>query len=279
MTNLPACLNPTQDDILRLLAAKAHLGSQNATKGMSTYLWKRRDDGVHILNVGKTWEKLVLAARIIAAVENPADVAIISSRSFALRGTHKFAIHTGAQAIAGQFTPGTFTNYITRSFKEPRVIVVCDPIADHQAIREASYVNIPVIAFCNADAPLTHVDVAIPINTAGKHSMGLGLWMLAREVLRLRGTLKRQEEWNIVVDMFFHRDAEDAEKEALEKAEKEESGKWEAAGETAEWDAPIDNSAPGQWDGAAPEWATEGQAGDWAAETQQTTAAAPGWDA
>ena len=34
------------------------------------FLWVLQD-GIHILNIGKTWEKLVLAARIIVAIENP----------------------------------------------------------------------------------------------------------------------------------------------------------------------------------------------------------------
>ncbi|KAJ1986735.1 structural constituent of ribosome [Dimargaris cristalligena] len=275
MTNLPNCLKASQDDILRLLAAKAHLGAQNADTRMSPYIYKRRSDGVNIINVGKTWEKIVMAARILVAIENPADIAIISSRPFGQRASHKFAVHTGAQAIAGRFTPGTFTNYITRSFKEPRVIIVCDPQADHQPIMEASYVNIPVIAFCNTDSPMNHVDVAIPINNSNKHAMGLGIWLLAREILRMRGTIKRSEEWNVMVDMFFYRDPEEAEKEALEAAEKEAASKWEATKDTAEWDAPAEaQAAPGQWEGA--EWGAEAPAADWAADTNQPTA---GWDA
>ncbi len=72
-----------------------------------------------------------------------------TARPYGQRAVLKFAAHTGAQAIAGRFTPGSFTNYITRSFKEPRLIVVTDPRTDAQAIREASYVNIPVIALCD----------------------------------------------------------------------------------------------------------------------------------
>ena len=94
---------------------------------MIPYVYKRRADGIHLINLGKTWEKLVLAARVLAAVENPADIVVISSRTYGHRAGLKCAANTGATAIAGRFTPGSFTNYITRSFKEPRVIVVTDP--------------------------------------------------------------------------------------------------------------------------------------------------------
>ncbi len=144
---------------------------------------------------------------------------MISARPYGQRAVLKFAAHTGAVAIAGRFTPGNFTNYITRSFKEPRLIIVTDPRTDAQAIKEASYVNIPVIALCDTDSPTEFVDVAIPTNNKGRHAIGLIWWMLAREVLRIRGTIaSREAEWDVMVDLYFYRDPEAEEnKEAVEE--------------------------------------------------------------
>lgn len=237
-----------------MLSAQVHIGTSNADQRMKEYIWKRRDDGLHVINLSKTWEKLMIAARIIVAIENPSDVVVISNRSYGQRAVLKFAQHTGAQCIAGRFTPGTFTNQITKNYKEPRLLIITDPRIDSQAIKEASYVNIPVIAFCDSDSPLSYIDCAIPGNNKGRLSIGLLYWLLAREVLRMRGTISR-ESWDVPVDLYFYRDPEEIKNEEVVHEEPvtvvpEAAYKPDPAFETTtNWDAATGGDS---WDAVAP---------------------------
>ncbi|XP_046706423.1 40S ribosomal protein SA isoform X1 [Silurus meridionalis] len=233
-------LQMKEEDVLKFLAAGTHLGGTNLDFQMEQYVYKRKSDGIYIINLKKTWEKLLLAARAIVAIENPADVCVISSRNTGQRAVLKFASATGATTFAGRFTPGTFTNQIQAAFREPRLLIVTDPRADHQPLTEASYVNIPTIALCNTDSPLRYVDIAIPCNNKGPHSVGLMWWMLAREVLRMRGTISREHPWEVMPDLYFYRDPEEIEKEEQAAAEKA-VGKEEFQGE---WSAPVADIAP-----------------------------------
>ncbi|XP_030884146.1 40S ribosomal protein SA [Leptonychotes weddellii] len=222
-------LQMKEEDVLKFLAAGTHLGGTNLDFQMEQYIYKRKSDGIYIINLKRTWEKLLLAARAIVAIENPADVSVISSRNTGQRAVLKFAAATGATPIAGRFTPGTFTNQIQAAFREP----VGWGGACCWGLTQESLLNLALLQ--------------------GAHSVGLMWWMLAREVLRMRGTISREHPWEVMPDLYFYRDPEEIEKEEQAAAEK----------------AVTKEEFQGEWTAPAPEFtATQPEVADWSEGVQ-----------
>merc|ERR1712029_1325649 len=211
-----ADLNRKEKDLLRLIHSNCHQGNTNFHRSMERFVNHVTPEGVPIFKIEETYNKIKLAARLIAAQPNLEDVIVVSSRDLGQRAVIKFATFTGCSATSNaRWTPGVLTNHMTKQFKEPRLMVVVDTYADRKAIIEASYMNIPVIALTNSDSSLQYVDVAIPCNNKSTESISMIFWLLAREVRILNGQLRKDEEWDVMVDLFYYKTVEDQEKQEI----------------------------------------------------------------
>lgn len=183
------------------LTCGVHIGTKQKSKDMEPYVHKVREDGLRILNVNMTSEKIVKAANFLKEYD-PNDVLVVSARQYGWKPAKKFADTCGFNCIAGRFTPGRLTNPEMRYFIEPKIIILTDPAADAQAHREAININIPVIAMCDSNNLTTNVDIVIPGNNKGRRSLALIYWLLSREILRTRGELGVDDDLEETVDDF-----------------------------------------------------------------------------
>ena len=183
------------------LTCGVHIGTKQKSKDMEPYVHKVREDGLRILNVNLTSEKIVEAANFLKEQE-PQDVLVVSARQYGWKPAKKFANTCGFRCIAGRFTPGRLTNPEMRHFIEPKIIILTDPAADAQAFREAINIKIPVIAMCDSNNLTNNVDLIIPGNNKGRRSLALIYWLLSREILRIRGELGTDEDLEETIDDF-----------------------------------------------------------------------------
>ncbi|MFC6613820.1 30S ribosomal protein S2 [Halopenitus salinus] len=168
------------------LGAGVHIGTQQKTQDMERFIHRVRDDGLYVLDVSKTDERIRVAADFLSDYE-PEQVLVTSSRQYGRFPAEKFADAIGARARTGRFIPGTLTNPDYAGYIEPDVVVVTDPIGDAQAVKEAITVGIPVIAMCDSNNQLSNVDLVIPTNNKGRRALSVVYWLLANETLDRRG--------------------------------------------------------------------------------------------
>ena len=188
-----------QEDLY--LTSGVHIGTQQKSADMRRFIFRVRNDGLYVLDIKATDERIRVASTFLSSFE-PERVLIVCQRQYGQKPARTFAKNIGAKSMVGRFVPGTLTNPMLPTFYEPDVIVVTDPSADQQALKEAVNVGIPVIALCDANNDLKFVDLAIPANNKGRRSLALVYWLLTREVLKAKKVIKKDDEFNLELEEF-----------------------------------------------------------------------------
>lgn len=183
------------------LTSGVHIGTQQKSADMKEFIFKVRSDGLYVLDVKKTDERIRVAAKFISRIE-PARILIVSARQYGQKPAKVFGKAIGAMVVAGRFVPGSLTNPILPRFVEPEMLFLTDPAADEQALREALNVGIPIVGICDANNETKSVDLVIPSNNKGRRALATIYWLLTREVLKARGSLASDEDFKMTVEEF-----------------------------------------------------------------------------
>jgi len=196
---------PIEDELLlprdTMLSAGIHIGTRMKTRDVEPFIYRVRPDGLFVLDVQKTDERIRVAAKFLARFE-PSKVAVAASRLYAYEPVRKFCALTGAKPVIGRFIPGLLSNPMYPNRIDPEIIVVSDPRADAQAVKEASKAGIPIVALCSTDNEFAGVDLVIPTNNKGRRALAVIFWLLARQILRERGELSIDKNPAVPIEDF-----------------------------------------------------------------------------
>jgi len=184
-----------------LLSAGIHIGTRMRTKDMDKFIYRVRPDGLFVLDIKKTDERIRTAAKFLARQE-PSKIAAVAARLYGREPVQKFCEVTGATPVIGRFIPGILSNPLSKSRIEPSVVIVSDPKADVQTVVEAASIGVPVIALCSTDNDFANVDFVIPTNNKGRRALAVIYWLLARQILRERGEIPPDGNPSLSIDDF-----------------------------------------------------------------------------
>lgn len=168
------------------LAAGVHIGMREKNKHMMEYVFKRRPDGLSVLDIEKTDVKIKAAGSFLAQYK-PEHVLVVSRKAAGHKAVQRFCEATGSKSIVGRFMPGALTNPSFRDYFEADIVVLVDPASDKQALKEAIQRGIPIIALCDTYNDVSYIDLVIPTNNKGKKAVGLVLYLLAKEMMKAKG--------------------------------------------------------------------------------------------
>lgn len=191
----------TEDIKKKILSTGIRVGTQVKTKFMKPFITKASPEGLYMIDLDLTLERIKIAAKFINRIDIK-KVIICSGREYANTPIEKFCEVTGLTQMLGRFMPGTLTNPSLSYYIEPKLLLISDPQVDSQAITEATNAGIPVIGISNTDNITSKIDLVIPANNRGRKALATIYWLLAREILIGRSELKENESLKYEIDDF-----------------------------------------------------------------------------
>ena len=156
-----------------------HLGTKVITPHMRKFVYKRRADGLAVINTAIIDERLREAIDFIVKYD-PKEIYLLCKREAGWSAAEKFAEVTGVRVFTKKYPPGITTNLILENFFEAEMTIICDPWMDKNALIDTARLKKPVLGLCDTNNFTTNVTKIIPCNNKARKSIGCILYILAR---------------------------------------------------------------------------------------------------
>ncbi len=191
----------TTDIQKKILVTGIRVGTQVKTKFMRQFITKASTDGLYMLDLDKTFERIKTAAKFINRI-GAENLIVCSARQYAATPIEKFCERLNSKMLTGRFMPGTLTNPSLPYYIEPKLVLVSDPQMDEQAVTEAKNAGIPVIGIANTDNITSDLDLIIPANNRGRKALATIYWLLVRQIMIERGEIGENDPVGFEIDDF-----------------------------------------------------------------------------
>jgi small subunit ribosomal protein S2 len=188
-TELKRVMTDTKETLVPLtdyIACSVHLGTKVITPDMRKFVYKRRADGLAVLNTNLIDDKL-REGLVFLNKFAPEDIFLACKREAAWPAVEKFSEVTGIRSFMKKYPAGIITNIRLETFFEPKLALICDPWVDKNALHDANLIKIPVLGICDTNNYSQGVTQVIAGNNKSRKSLGLILFILAKNYLKSQG--------------------------------------------------------------------------------------------
>ena len=183
------------------LEAGIHIGTKMRAIDMNNFIYRMRNDGLYVLDLRKIDERIRLAGKMLAQYA-PEEILVVASRTYSGNAASVFSQLTGIHIYQGRFIPGILTNVARDDFIEPKLILICDPKGERQAVVESGKMGVATIGLCDTDNTTMFIDLVVPCNNKGRRSLALIFYLLSREYMMGRNKIASYDEFTTPLTTF-----------------------------------------------------------------------------
>lgn len=162
-----------------------YIGTKVVTPSMRAFVYRRRADGLAILNTDLIDEKIKEGIVYLSKFE-PKDIILVCKRQAGWKAAEKFSELTGIRVFTKKYPAGILTNSALPNFFENELTIVTDSWLDRNSFLDTKRVHKKVLMICDTNNFPKGADEIIIGNNKSSKSLGVIFYLLARGYCKAR---------------------------------------------------------------------------------------------